>query len=230
MFLVKNLTNMKKITLAFVSLLLIQVAHAQVSKGSLFTGGSVNVNSTTIDNSFGSTTNTSKTSGWSVSPQIGTAIQQNKIIGVQLFAGGNSSENTSNNVSKGTNNNYGVGIFYRQYFPIASKWMLFGQAAVLGNFGNGESSSQGIKTDKSSSWGIGLGITPGIAYQAGKKVWLEASLSNLLGINYSSQKTDNLSQSGSVTSTSKRKDFSANANWNGFNNINLGIRWIIPKS
>jgi hypothetical protein len=229
MFLVKNLTNMKKITLALSSLLLIQFAHAQVLKGSLFMGGSVNVNSQKNDNNLGAY---SKNSGWSVSPQSGKAFQENKVIGIQLFAGGNTTENYfgSANSSKIKSNNYGVGLFYRQYFPIHPKWMLFGQADVTANFGDGEVITQGIRGSKSRIWGTGLGITPGITYQVSKKIWLEASLNSLLSIIYSSQKTDNVDASGTVTSTANQKAFSGNANVNGFSNISIGIRWIIPKS
>jgi len=108
--------------------------------------------------------------------------------------------------------------------------MLFGEAALSVSFGKGENSNQAFKTDKSSGWGAGLGITPGISFQVGKKLSLEASLGNLLGINYTTQKTEILDPTGTVTSSSTRKDFSGAANVNGFNSINIGIRWIIPKS
>ena len=218
---------MKRITLALSCLIFIQLANAQVLKGSLFTGGSANITSTTVNYSAGQEV---KSNIWSISPQLGIGIQQNKVLGIQLFAGANSYEGSNGMTSKSSGKYYGGGFFYRQYFPVHNKWMLFGQANVSASFGNGKSSNEGIKTDRNTSWGIGLGVTPGIGFQISKKVWLEASMANLLGINYNCQKSDILDPSGTVTSTSTRKDFSAIASVNGFSGINLGIRWIIPKS
>ena len=108
--------------------------------------------------------------------------------------------------------------------------MLFGQASLSAILGYGESSTRGIKTDKSANWATSLGITPGINYQVSKKIWLEASMNNLPGINYGFTKTDYFNLSGAIASTSKRKEFTGNANVNGFSDINYGIRWLIPKS
>ena len=65
-------------------------------------------------------------------------------------------------------------------------------------------------------------------YQVSKKLWLEAGMSELVGIGYSHQKSESLSPSGTVTSSFKTNNVSANFNLNGSNNFAIGFRWIIP--
>jgi len=108
---------MKKITLALSGLLIIQLANAQVSKGSIFTGGSVNVTTTTVNYSAGQKV---KSNSWSVSPQLGTAIQQDKILSVQLLAGGYKSENLNAGTSVGLGSSYWTGYFLQAIFSLSS--------------------------------------------------------------------------------------------------------------
>jgi hypothetical protein len=222
---------MKKITLALSSLLVFQLANAQVFKGSIFTGGSVNVQTSTNDNSNIPNSKSINTS-WSVLPQIGVAVRENKVIGFQLSVAGatNKNYNAATYESKNTSNNFGAGVFYRQYIPIAAKWMFFGQAAINVSFSSNKGFSNDIKTNKGNGWQTGLGITPGIAFKVNKKTWLEASIGNMLALNYNHQKNDNLNTDGTVLFTQKQNSFSANANINPVDNFNIGIRWIIPKS
>ena len=70
---------MKKNLLLLSGILILQLANAQVEKGSIFTGGSIG-----ISNSETEANNGDKMSGMSVNivSQIGKAIAQNKVIGV----------------------------------------------------------------------------------------------------------------------------------------------------
>ena len=183
---------MKKITLLLSGILILQLANAQVEKGSIFTGGSIG-----ISNSSGEGNSGEKSSGfsWNFSPQIGKAIAQNKVIGVQLIAGGNANENTntSGNTQKNTGNQIGAGVFYRQYFPIYKKWMFYGQTNANLNFTNSSSTLQGIKYQQAKGVSGALTASLGITYQVSKKLWLEAGLSDLTGIAYSHQKSETLS-------------------------------------
>ncbi|MBC7687414.1 MAG: hypothetical protein H7211_04465 [Aquabacterium sp.] len=79
---------MKKILTVLVCIIIVQLAKAQVQKGSLFLGGSLSIGS----NSYESFSTTNKNSSWSISPQVGKAIDLNKIIGMQIFIGGNLEE------------------------------------------------------------------------------------------------------------------------------------------
>ena len=218
---------MKKNILLLSGIFILQLANAQVEKGSIFTGGSIG-----ISNSSGEGNSGEKSSGfsWNFSPQIGKAIAQNKVIGVQLIAGGNANENTntSGNTQKNTGNQIGAGVFYRQYFPIYKKWMFYGQTNANLNFTNSSSTLQGIKYQQAKGVSGALTASLGITYQVSKKLWLEAGLSDLIGIAYSHQKSETLSPAGVVTSSFKTNTVSANFNLNSSNNFAIGFRWIIP--
>lgn len=222
-----KLNIMKKILTALVCIIMVQLAQAQIQRGSLFLGGSLSAGSMTSESS--STTN--KNSGWSINPQIGKAIDLNKIIGVQIYVGGNAEESSTGGVplNKNVSTAYGLGVFYRQYFPLAAKWAMFANAGIDGRYGTGETKSNGIKTTENNGWALSAAVTPGISYRAGKSIWLEAALNNLFGINYSSNKLNSINQSGQVMATGKQNTFNSGVNLSGFNSIAIGLRWIIQK-
>ena len=218
---------MKKILTALVCIIMVQLVQAQIQKGSLFLGGSIGITKSNGESGIGD-----KTTGfsWNISPQIGKAIEQNKVIGMQFSAGSNSTENTNagGSTAKNEGKQIGVGVFYRQYFPIYKKWMFYGQANTNLNFFNSSASTQGIKNQQAKVINVAFTASLGITYQVSKKLWLEAGLSNLAGIEYSHQKSETLSSAGVVTSTFKNNSVSANVNLNGSNNFAFGFRWIIP--
>lgn len=222
-----KLNIMKKILTLLVCIIIVQLTEAQVQKGSLFLGGSIGISSSKTEDDNGD-----KMSGmsWNIAPQIGKAIQQNKVIGIEILAGGLSNKNTNSlgNVSKNSGSQYGIGIFYRQYFPIYKKWMFYGQTNAGLNFSNSTISNSGIKLSKINAMGVNINASLGITYQVTKKLWLEAGLSNLVGIGYNYQKSENLSPAGAITSSFKTNNISANFNLNGSNNFAFGFRWIIP--
>lgn len=218
---------MKKITLVLCTLCMFYFTNAQVEKGSIFTGGSIGFSNLTVDNS---NNDNSTNFSWNLSPQFGKAIQQNKIIGIQLLAGSFSNKNTNSNGNelKSTGSSFGIGTFYRQYVPLYKKWMLYGEANALISTSNSKASNQSVKVNSINSTALNLNASLGITYQVTKKLWLEAGISNLAGIGYAHQKVENFSNSGIVTSSSKSNSIGANFNLNGSNSIAIGFRWIIP--
>ena len=227
MVLFVKLKIMKKILTVLACIIIVQLAQAQVQKGSLFLGGSLSIGS----NSYKSFSTTNKNSSWSISPQVGKAIDLNKIIGMQIFIGGNAEESSNGGtaLNKNVSNAYGMGIFYRQYFPLAAKWAMFGNGAIDGRYGTGETKNNGIKTAENNGWAFFAAITPGISYKAGKCIWLEAALNNLVGVNYSFDKQNLINETGQIFSNVKRTGFNGGINLSGFNSIAIGLRWIIEK-
>lgn len=221
---------MKKITLILTATLMLHVVHAQVEKGSIFTGGSFGINSNKTENS--SNDGKSSNFNWSVSPQIGKVFETNKVIGIQLLLGG--STNKTNipqaNESKNTSSVYGASIFYRQYFTMYKKWMFYGQGNAGVNFSNNDYVDQGVKRNKGNGVNAGLNGSLGITFQASRKLWLEAGLNDFFGLNYSHSKSDAFSQSGQVTSSAKSNGVTANFNISGANSLAVGFRWIFPKN
>ncbi|MFT3679975.1 MAG: hypothetical protein QM791_06860 [Ferruginibacter sp.] len=218
---------MKKTILITFAIISLNYVHAQVEKGSTLIGGSVNFNT---NKSEISANNYTKSSSWNISPQVGKAIKTNAIVGIQLNAGAIINDYRPLGVplsTKTTVNNYGLGVFYRQYYPLSGKWMLFGDGSIGGTISNGNTKSNDIKAANIKGWSASLNIMPGITYRVGKKVWLEAALNNLANISYSSQKTENLSTTGEVQSTNKQTSFGANASISGLKDIAIGLRWIL---
>lgn len=218
---------MKKFLTALVCIIIIQLAQAQVQKGSLFLGGSLSVGS----NKYESTSTINKNSSWTISPQIGKAIDLNKIIGLQIYVSGTAEESSTGGMAfnRNVSTAYGLGVFYRQYFPLAAKWAMFANAGIDVRYGSGETKSNGIKSGENNGWVFSAAITPGISYKAGKSIWLEAALNNLFLINYSSEKQNSIDQNGQTFSTIKRNSFNTGVNLSGFNSIAVGLRWILQK-
>lgn len=218
---------MKKILLIGFISSMFYAANAQVEKGSIFTGGSVGFGSSKNDDLTG---NISKSSNWSLVPQLGKAIAVNKIVGIQLQASASSirSLNMQAVFQKTKQDNFGLGIFYRQYFPLHEKWMLFGQATLSGTRGKVNNYFNDKLVSDSRSWSAIIGVTPGISFRVGKKVYLEAILNDLLTVNYTLQKSNNRDAFGTVTNRSKQSSIYGGANTGGFNSIAVGLRWIIP--
>lgn len=224
---------MKKIALVIIASLSIFVVNAQISKGSTFLGGSVNFNaSSTEDDAIPS--NENKINEWGIRPQFGKAIATNKILGIFLNFAGSTNEYMNSSFTsdkrKVEGNNYGGGIFYRQYYPISNRFYLFGDGSLGVNFGKSEATLNNAITNEQKYTGLRLGVTPGISFAISNKLHIEAAMNDLLTINYQSSETKEFNSSGSVIRTSKGNAFAGGANSNGFNGLAIGLRWILPST
>jgi hypothetical protein len=220
---------MKKFTLLTAVLFFAFLSHAQITKGSTMIGGSVSGGSNEQDDDQNQE---NKNSQWGVSVQFGRFIANNKAVGLFVNYGhGLSKFKTTGPFpydTKDKNNSIGGGLFYRQYFPLSTKWYLFGDATLGYNKFVGERELNDKLTDKTKRWGAGLFITPGVSFAAGRRLFIESSFSNLLGLSYYQETSKEYSTTGTVINTLKTKSFGAQANTSGFNNIQFGLRWIIP--
>lgn len=225
---------MKKITLLSLTLVFITLfSHAQISKGSTFIGGFLNFSSD--KNKPTSTTNVESTnSSWEFRPQLGKVIRDNKVAGVFLNAGGSINRQSSlpSNLSQTKNSFYGGGVFFRNYFAIANRFYLFGDASIgltprksesLNDNGTSRFVSYNSKTIESN-----LSLTPGISFAASKKIHLEAAFNNLFFVSYSSTKSKEYSSPATLYRETKNKNWRATANANGFSSLFLGVRFILP--
>ena len=125
-----------------------------------------------------------------------------------------------------------LSVFLRNYFSIANRFYLFGDASFgitsLRNenfFDNGITryiaySDKGIQAN--------LSLTPGISFAASKNIHLEAAFNKLLSLTYSAGKSEEYTSPGVLYRETKTKNFAASANANAFNEIFLGIRFILP--
>jgi len=201
-------------------------SFAQISKGTLFLGGSAGYNSDEGESEMSK----NKSSNFGATISFGKAVGINKIAGIFIGYNTSSAEQeynaNSKNVSKTKAPN--AGFFYRQYFPLSTKWYLFGNASAGYYDSRSENKFNGQLQNKNSGKSIAAGITPGISFQASKRLHIETSLLDIFRIGYGSGKGKAYDASGNVVSTLKSNSFSASANLSAFNNINIGLRWMIP--
>ena len=171
---------MKKTALLIIGFVCFCIAsRAQISKGSTFLGGSFGLSSSSSKDDV-NTTNEGKNSGFSISPQIGKAIGNNKILGVYL--GYNQSTNTSTygtQKQETKNNGYSAGVFYRQYYPLSNRFYLFGQGSFGWSTSKEKYTNNALLQRENDNNAISFSITPGLSYAAGRKLHLEASLNDL---------------------------------------------------
>lgn len=208
-------------------------ANAQIPKGSIFIGGSFNFSS---ENTKPTRTTDAETlyRSWSVRPQLGKAIDNNKIVGIFLNTSGNLNRQSSppSNISQTNSWVLGGGVFLRNYFSIASRFYLFGESSL----GMAATKSEGLNDNgtvrflynKSKGFESNLSLTPGISFAATKKVHLEASLNNLFLLTFNSGRSEEFSAPGNLYRETKTKYLRASANANGFSNLFLGVRFILP--
>lgn len=227
----------KKLLAVSIGMLCLHIAQAQISKGSLFLGGSLNFgsqgNKSTPINPATGAAQESKHNSWTIRPQIGKAIHENKILGLFFTIGGQRNENISGTMSQTQKTNlYGGGIFYRQYFPLSKRFFLHGESSLgISAFKQTsrytDATINRLQSDNKGTQ-IGLAIAPGISFAASRKLFLEASFNNLLAATFETGQGTTYNSQGNPSSTHEFNNFSAAANANGFSNLSIGLRWILP--
>jgi hypothetical protein len=207
--------------------------NAQISKGAVFLGGSLFVQSWTqeVENSTSKTAN----NRWGINPQIGKAVANNKIVGLSLsFSRSHYKQEPSIfSPAETKENSYGAGVFYRSYFPFGSKFSLFEDAG----FGVGvqkenrwnNTGSTNMLYYKSKGIGGGFSLAPGVSYTVTKKVLLEASITNMLTLYYNSAKVTEYSAPNVVSRESNIKSFTGNATINPASNFSIGVRFLLAN-
>lgn len=226
----------KKLLALAIGTCIIQVSQAQISKGSWFLGGSVNfgsgksktdvLNSTAMDRENKQTT-------WGFRPQLGKAIADNRILGVYFNLGGSKfQDELLSNKARSENSIYGGGIFLRQYYSIGKRFFVFGEGSLGLDYSKGEAwVTQGgpeRKDFSSRNFTTSLNLSPGISYQAGRKLFLEAYLNSLLRLSYQSGWVKRYNTQGALLEEGTGNSFSVSANANGVSDIAIGLRWILP--
>jgi hypothetical protein len=213
---------MKKIFLTTGILFIGLVVSAQIEKGSKLIGGSLGFfsNKSQTITQFEQSSNS-----WSISPQFGWAPEKNKLI---VFAIGFSGSNTVQNQDlKTRNSNPFVGVFYRQYYNLHARWLFYVNTQLLVSFNNQQTKNGTIITGKANGYNISAGLAPGITYRAGKSIWLEATLSNILNLSYGHSNAKNYDQAGVFVTEYNQNQFSANANIPDASALNIGVKWIL---
>ncbi len=224
---------MKKLTLlaiAMVSATLL--CQAQITKGSTFLGGSVNIYSNKEESTNSDVTR--KATSWSLRPQLGKVIAENKVAGLFLNIGRSIDKQTSqpSNLAETKSSLYGGGVFYRRYYSLSRQFFLFGEGGLGVNWVKEDRRNNNGATNfiyhKTKSTDVNLSLIPGISFAATRKLHIEAGFSNLINLTYQTSSITEFSAPNTEHRRLKAQRFIANANANAFSSIILGLRWILP--
>jgi hypothetical protein len=221
---------MKKISilplLAF--LFSFSTVQAQITKGSLFLGGSINFNM--IQNKADSISQSSNQIGFTFSPVLGKAIKDDLIFGGSLIYSYNK-YGLEHQAQKSYG--YGAGVFLRKYKSIAKGFYIFLEGDLTGRYDKSDNFQQVVYGGNYKGASFSLSASPGISYAISKKLHLEMGLNQLVGLGYSSGKGDRYYFDGSTPLLTRIKTTSFGINTslsNGYmSSISFGFRVLLGK-
>jgi hypothetical protein len=218
---------MERITLLSIAIFLFaSITKAQITKGSVYLGGSIGASSAKSDNSNSSVEG--KSSWFSINPAVGTAIKNNLIAGINLNYEHGKTENFNGNQNN-KNNSYGGGFFLRKYYPLSNRIYVFGESGLRYFYQKWEYlQTPGYNyTSVNKQNFVSVNLFPGLAIHVTKSFYLETTFNNLIQIGYSNSKSTS-NYLGSIT-TSKQNGVSIQSSLNNGSYLNIGVRFIIPK-
>ncbi len=210
-----NLFPMKKLLLGLlVFQFFIFAANAQIEKGSIMLGGSVNFNNSNSEELSGTLPDVSAynydSHDFLFNPRFGYSIGNNWVIGTALaFNKGKITRKSASSTSSSStmeeqissHDAFGAALFARKYFPLGDKFSVFGELISGANWRNvnfRSNSSQGTSSENETKYTeYQTTLSAGLAYFP--KNWLALELStNLVSFttgeqNQSSRKYDSFS-------------------------------------
>jgi hypothetical protein len=218
---------MERFTLLTIAILLFaSITKAQITKGSVFLGGSVTASNFKYESS--NSTEEGRLKTLSISPQIGIAVKKNLIAGVELSYLKGSAEKYSQ-YSDFKRNGFGGGVFLRNYFPITNRLYFFGQSGLNYNGQKTEypSTVNYPYSSKSKDQTFKLTFYPGLSVNIFKSFYFEAGFNDLLSLGYTKSTSTNAGNGSTSTQTQKGLFFQTSLLNNS--SFNIGVRFIIPK-
>lgn len=224
---------MKKYLLLFSVIVCLSFAsQAQITKGSFFIGGNVGY-STTTEERTGVPTPTNpegKSSTTVISPAIGIAVKPNLIAGIDFSYGRIDNENFQGAGSFETKV-LGAGLFLRRYFPVAQRFYAFGQVGL--GYTDTEAEQRSMfnpnQRDVTNGWLVDASLSPGVAYNLTKTLYLEAGFDDLFRLAYRKERREEIPGGSGTTFTTNRKNFSISSSLSGAIPLTVGIRFIFPR-
>lgn len=215
----------KKILLAVIVICTIATTvDAQIKKGAVFLGGDVGFSlSNTSYNQNSGFSSKAKDTYLNFSPVFGKAVKDNLIVGADL---GYTYSKNENVYPAQKNNNYGIGVFVRQYRNLGKGFYIFGQARIGGGYNTQDATdltTQPATEIKTKGYNVGINIYPGISYTITKKLQLETGFNNLAALTFSHSKAINESN----TSTNVSNAFSLSSSLTNLSGFTLGFRVLL---
>ena len=199
--------------------------HAQITKGSFFTGGNIGgayqrVEAYTNDVPL-------EQKGFTISPVFGKVIKDNFVLGIDAGLSLFNTKNSPNYDNKSQLiNTYTAGIFVRQYKPLGGGFYLFLQERLGYKYEKYDNSAGTLNIKNYKRHTVALTAYPGISYAVSKRLHLETGFNNLFYINYS---YENGSGYDARTSNYKSNSYNAGADLNAFSSLYIGVRIFLTK-
>jgi hypothetical protein len=226
---------MKKLYLSFSLLFIAILSQAQISKGTILLGGDFGFGTISDKMTTDGTTpvvppTTTKNSQFSLYPSIGKAVKDNLVIGVNLGLGYSTQSGNPNYKE----NDYGLGVFMRNYKYLGSRFYFFVETELgfsYSDYTQDDSTSYPNHED-SKSYGISLGLSPGVAYSLSSKWQLEAEFPNVLSAQYYYSKINYLYlpqglQPSQPDQHQTGSEFNINSSFASEIYLEVGLRYVI---
>jgi len=216
---------MKKIPLLILLACFFCQANAQLGKGSLMIGGSVNFSSNNEAFKDASTVNSIRSTSAGFSPRAGLMLSDKSMLGISvMYSEYGYRYDYSIYHDEQKQQEFAAGPLFRQYFPLGERAAFFLQGLAL--FKTGKTTYSGgnpFRNDVRDTNGLSVSISPGVNYFLNDRWALEATLGS---INYSTLNADTSDNSQSFGGDSKLN----NVNFNlGLSSFTLGINYIIKR-
>ena len=211
-----------KISVLFIALFSFTLTlQAQINKGSTSLGGQISFSHGNAQD-FTNDAHQESNQGY-ISLSAGKAVKDNSVIGLTVQFGAGKNYNTSSNLNKTANSQYGAGIFYRRYKSLAKDFYIFFEGSLGYSYSkNTYKDTTGITLSESTQSMSSLGLTAGVSYKILKNLHLEVTLPQLLYIGYSANK----STQQTTVSKSDGISFNSNLKPGTLDNLGIGFRFI----
>ncbi|GAB4093847.1 autotransporter outer membrane beta-barrel domain-containing protein [Flaviaesturariibacter terrae] len=217
---------MKRIVLVAIALLSLNLCEAQLQKGRVLLGGTVSFSNTESRSSIPNNASYTKASTTYISPLAGVFIRPNLLAGVSLLYGKSKTTNgDAANPQSYNSDTYGGGFLLRRYFPLGANFYFY----VDGGLGYRQSNATStvnsfpVSTTTMEQHNGSLSVNPGVAFNFGKRIVLETSLSNFLSLNYFRSRNRSGSQDY------RQKTFSGGIGAGGSIPLNIGFNILLGK-
>lgn len=212
----------KHLLLSAILLFAASTLTAQMQKGNTLLGGSLSFSTSNFS------TGTQKFTSVFTSIKAGKFITARDVIGVGLLYG--HSKAPGFGIYTNEYDQYAGGLFYRRYFPLATKLYFVGESDAFYNSGLRKEYSNGSKIATKQNGGT-ISLVPGVAYAILKKFQVELLAQNIFSLNYQHTRSRSTSTDTGFPGMSETSSNSFYTNLNLDNNflsnLAIGFKFIL---
>ena len=214
---------MKALFFIVISMTTLLSTNGQINKGSNFLGGAL-AGSSQKETKDGVLI--SNQVGIVFTPLYGEAVKDNLIVGGQLIFSSLKEEFTLTNTVQ-HQEEYGVGLFIRRYYPIkSSQFYIFIEKTLGGVYSPFiQTITLGGKENR-YDYKLNLNVNPGVAYALTDKLHLETGFVTFIGLQFFHEKRE---QINSITTIDRTSTLNLISSLNNIGNFYIGFRLLIAE-